>query len=101
MGTEEMPERAGVEPAQERFSFKPFVEMGNDLRRRRPHYLSDWTDGFHRKVLSSSLFTEDSGGPLRGYSRDKGLWSTLMPVLLELKLEPSSELFSFVSEPIS
>ena len=56
MGTEEMPERAGVEPAQERFSFKPFVEMGNDLRRRRPHYLSDWTDGFHRKVLSSSLF---------------------------------------------
>ena len=36
MGTEEMPERAGVEPAQERFSFKPFVEMGNDLRRRMP-----------------------------------------------------------------
>jgi hypothetical protein len=56
MGTEEMPKRAGVEPAQEPFSFRPFVEMGNDLRRRRPHYLSDWTDGFHRKVLSSSLF---------------------------------------------
>jgi hypothetical protein len=56
MGTEDTPSSAAVEPAQERFSFMPFVEMGKDLRRRKPHYLSDWTDGFHRKVLSSSLF---------------------------------------------
>ena len=44
------------QPAKERFSFTPFVEIGKDLKRRRPHYLSDWTDGYHRKVLSSSLF---------------------------------------------
>lgn len=30
--------------------------MGDDLRRRAPHYLSDWKDGFHSKVLSSTLF---------------------------------------------
>ena len=57
MGTRETAANsAAVDPAQERFSFAPFVEMGKDLRRRRPHYLSDWTDGFHRKVLASSLF---------------------------------------------
>lgn len=56
MGTEARDRSVAVEPAQERFSFMPFVEMGKDLRRRKPHYLSDWTDGFHRKVLSSSLF---------------------------------------------
>ena len=56
MGTETGARSATVEQAQEKFSFTPFVEMRNDLRRRAAHYLSDWTDGFHRKVLSSSLF---------------------------------------------
>ena len=30
--------------------------MINDLRRRRPHYISDWTDTLHPKILSSCLF---------------------------------------------
>ena len=35
---------------------RPFAEMRNDLNRRRPHYLSDWTDAYTRKVVSSALF---------------------------------------------
>ena len=33
-----------------------FREMKNDLARRRPHYMSDWKDGWTPKVVSSSLF---------------------------------------------
>mmetsp|Transcript_62240 Transcript_62240/g.103420 ORF Transcript_62240/g.103420 Transcript_62240/m.103420 type:complete len:563 (+) Transcript_62240:32-1720(+) len=39
-----------------KMTFKPFRQMRADLARRRPHYISDWTDGFHRKVISASLF---------------------------------------------
>ncbi|KIG13092.1 Sodium bicarbonate cotransporter [Enhygromyxa salina] len=30
--------------------------LRNDLRRRLPHYLSDWRDGLHPKVAGSTLF---------------------------------------------
>jgi len=30
--------------------------MVDDLKRRKPHYLADWTDGCHPKIISSSLF---------------------------------------------
>jgi len=41
---------------KKKFTFFPFVEIKKDLARRRPHYISDWTDGFHSKVLSSTFF---------------------------------------------
>ena len=40
----------------EKWTARPFKEMAADLKRRAPHYWSDWTDGFHRRVLSSTLF---------------------------------------------
>ena len=33
-----------------------FREMRNDLVRRRPHYISDWTDTLYAKTLSASFF---------------------------------------------
>ena len=33
-----------------------FGDVREDLARRAPHYASDWTDGLHSKVVSSSLF---------------------------------------------
>ena len=33
-----------------------FREMKNDLVRRRPHYISDWTDTLYAKTLSASFF---------------------------------------------
>lgn len=30
--------------------------MIDDLKRRKPHYISDWTDSIHPKILSSALF---------------------------------------------
>lgn len=33
-----------------------FAGMRDDLKRRRPHYWSDWRDGWSSKVLSSTLF---------------------------------------------
>ena len=35
---------------------RPFAGIIEDLKRRAPHYLSDWRDGFHPKVLSATLF---------------------------------------------
>ena len=45
-----------ADDVQLKFSFKPFVEMRADLRRRAPHYWSDWRDGFTSKTLSSTFF---------------------------------------------
>ena len=43
-------------PAKTRRCPVPFKDMLDDLKRRKPHYLSDWKDSFHPKILSSSLF---------------------------------------------
>ncbi|KAL3917749.1 MAG: hypothetical protein SGPRY_006280, partial [Prymnesium sp.] len=39
-----------------RFTLVPCAQMKKDLRRRAPHYISDWTEGLHSKVLSSTFF---------------------------------------------
>lgn len=41
---------------KKKWSATPFKGMVADLKRRAPHYWSDWTDGFHTRVLSSTLF---------------------------------------------
>lgn len=33
-----------------------FGGIGDDIKRRRPHYLSDFKDGFHSKVAGTTLF---------------------------------------------
>lgn len=43
-------------PPNKRCRVVLFKDMKDDLARRLPHYCSDWSDGFHSKVLSSSLF---------------------------------------------
>mmetsp|Transcript_19931 Transcript_19931/g.25796 ORF Transcript_19931/g.25796 Transcript_19931/m.25796 type:complete len:561 (+) Transcript_19931:116-1798(+) len=37
-------------------SRKLFSGISSDLKRRFPHYISDWTDGFHLKIIASTLF---------------------------------------------
>jgi hypothetical protein len=39
-----------------KWTLSPFVGMKEDLKRRAPHYIDDWKQGFHPKVLSSTLF---------------------------------------------
>eukprot|EP01038_Epipyxis_sp_PR26KG_P011681 gene11681-15642_t len=39
-----------------RESFQPFSGIINDMKRRKPYYKSDWTDGFQRKSISAILF---------------------------------------------
>lgn len=43
-------------PAGLRYTGRLFGGMLNDLRRRLPHYVSDFRDGLHPKCLSSTLF---------------------------------------------
>ena len=33
-----------------------FGGLIDDFKRKRPHYLSDFTDGFHPQIISSFLF---------------------------------------------
>ena len=35
---------------------KPFSGLIGDFKRRKPHYKSDWTDGFRKKSLAAVLF---------------------------------------------
>ena len=35
---------------------KPFSGLIADFKRRKPHYKSDWTDGFRKKSLAAVLF---------------------------------------------
>ena len=35
---------------------KPFSGLIGDFNRRKPHYKSDWTDGFRKKSLAAVLF---------------------------------------------
>ena len=37
-------------------NFTPMKGIIGDIRRRAPHYVSDYTAGFHPKVLASTLF---------------------------------------------
>ena len=43
-------------PESLRYSGRLFGGLINDLRRRLPHYASDFRDGLHPKVLASTLF---------------------------------------------
>jgi len=38
------------------YNWKFGAGIRNDIRRRLPHYKSDWTDGFHRKSISAVLY---------------------------------------------
>ena len=47
-----------------KWTASPFVGMIEDLKRRAPHYVDDWVQGFHPKVLSSTLFMYAQPGAL-------------------------------------
>ena len=47
---------APASPAAKKFDFTPFLGIRADLKRRAPYYLSDWTDGWHPKVLAATAF---------------------------------------------
>ena len=64
-----------------KWTAKPFVGMIEDLKRRAPHYLDDWVQGFHPKVLSSTLFMY---GRLVACSAAAGRSTGLALELLEL-----------------
>ncbi len=38
------------------YNWKFGAGIRNDIKRRLPHYKSDWTDGFHRKSISAILY---------------------------------------------
>ena len=37
-------------------TWQPLSGLRNDIRRRAPHYKSDWMDGFRKRTLGASLF---------------------------------------------
>jgi len=45
-----------VAPTELRATGRPFGALMADVRRRLPHYLGDWTDGFNTKSLASTVF---------------------------------------------
>lgn len=52
----EPPDRASYPKPEAWWKIHPFRGMVNDLRRRLPYYLSDWTDAWDYRVVPATVY---------------------------------------------